>query len=83
MSNSDLPRGITKEKSSLGGFVVRWNDEIIGWIHEQQGGTWNAYQSATPPFEGRMLGSWPMADAILHVATEAGWQGATKPKAEG
>lgn len=81
MPSSDLPRGITKEKSSLGGFVVKWKDEIIGWMHEAERGEWRAYRASTPPFEGRLIGRYPQYEAIEKIAAEAGWPG--KPKVEG
>jgi len=65
---------VTLERSNLGGFMVLWRDEPIGWIHEN-GDRWNAYLRAEPPRPGVELGRFPKADAVRKIATTAGWPG--------
>lgn len=68
-----LPEEITLERSTLGGFVVNWSGQFIGWIHSADGGEWNAHLRAFRDcMPGTLLGRFPHDDAIRRIATVAG-----------
>jgi hypothetical protein len=71
-AEEEILNGVTLRRSTLGGYVVLWSGQTVGWIH-QNGDRWNAYKNAEPPHPGIPLGCYPKEDAVRRVAVEAGW----------
>lgn len=78
-----LPGGITAERSSLGGLIVKLNGRFVGWMHEN-GRQWKAVIRVRIPgttaYTGRPLGSWPQAEAAMRIARAAGWRPPEEPQ---
>jgi hypothetical protein len=68
-----LPEEITLERSPLGGFLVNWSGQFVGWIHSADSGTWNAHlRPLRDCLPGTPLGCFPHEEAIRRIAVAAG-----------
>lgn len=74
LKSDRLPEQISLERSTLGGYVVNWSGQFIGWMHEAVGDHWSAFQRPVHDYlPGIRLGSFPQDEAIRQIAMAAGW----------
>lgn len=75
MDSESFPPGVKLTRNDLGGLVVTWNGNFIGWIHASIGDQWNAYVRSNKPYEaGQLIGRFTKDEAVRRIAHAAGWR---------